>query len=152
MLGYIILTFDKKPMLQLSFFLSVVRCEFQCRSSCSIISKYLTWNEGLIFWPLMQKLRCLVVILFLGLNIRSSVLLVFKDSLFALTHSTTNCKSLLICLFIFSIDLSVRIRLVASAKWWTELNSTALCKSLINKINKRGPKTDLWGIPYIKYF
>ena len=57
MLGYIILTFDKKPMLQLSFFLSVVRCEFQCRSSCSIISKYLTWNEGLIFLTTDAKIE-----------------------------------------------------------------------------------------------
>ena len=92
------------------------------------------------------------MILFLGLNITSSVLLVFKDSLFALIHWTTNFKSLFICLFIFFIDLSVRMRLVSSAKWWTELNSTDLYKSLMNKINRRGPKTDSCGTPYIIYF
>ena len=139
-------------MLWLSCFLSFVRCKFQCKSSCSIIPKYLTCDEGLIFWPLIRKLKCLVMILFLGLNITSSVLLVFKDSLFALIHWTTNFKSLFICLFIFFIDLSVRMRLVSSTKWWTELNSTYLCKSLINKINRRGPKTDHCGTPDIKYF
>ena len=112
----------------------------------------MTRDESLIFWPLMRKLRCLVIILFLDLNITSSVLLVFKDSLFALIHSTTSFKSLFICLFIFFIDLSVRIRLVSSAKWWTELNSTALCKSLISNINRRDPKTDPCGAPYLKYF
>ena len=56
------------------------------------------------------------MILFLGLNITSSILLVFQDSLFALIHSTTNFNSLFICLFIFLIDFSVRIRLVSSAK------------------------------------
>ena len=140
-------------MLWLSCFLSFVRCEFQCKSSCSIIPKYLTYcDEGLIFWPLMRKLRCLVMILFLGLNITSSVLLVFKDSLFAQIHWTTNFKSLCICLFIFFIDLSLRIRLVSSAERWTELNSTDLYKSSINKINRRGPKTDPCGTQYIKYF
>ena len=112
----------------------------------------MTGDEGLIFWPLMQKLSCLIIILFLGLNITSSVLLVFKDSLFALIYSTTSFKSLFICIFIFFVDLSVRIRLVSSAKWWTELNSTALCKSLINNINRRGPKADPCGTPYFKYF
>ena len=139
-------------MLWLSFFLSFIRCKFQHILSCSIIPKYLTCDEGSIFWSLMWKLRCLVMILFLGLNITSSVLLVFKDSLFALIHWTTYYKSLFICLFIFFIDLSVRIRLVLSVKWWTELNSTDLCKSLINIINRRGPKTDPCGTPYIKYF
>ena len=137
-------------MLRLSFFLSFLRCEFQCRSSCSIIPKYLTWDEGLIFWPLMRKLRCLVIILFSDLNITSLVLLEFKDSLFALIHSTASFKSLFICLFIFFIVLSVTIRLVSSAKWWIELNSTALCKSLINNKNRRGPKADPCGTPYFK--
>ena len=127
------LTFNNRPTLQLNFFLSFIRCESQCKSSCSIIPKYLTWDDGLIFWPLMRKFRRLVIILFLDLNITSSVLLVYKDSLFVLIHSTTSFKSLFTCLFIFFIDLSVRIRLVLSAKWWTELTSTALCKSLKNK-------------------
>ena len=91
-------------MLRLSCFLSFVRCEFQCKSSCSIIPKYLTCDEVLIFWPLMRKLRCLVMILFLGWNITRSVLLVFEDSLFALIHWATNFRFLFICLFIFFID------------------------------------------------
>ena len=102
---------------------------------------------------LMWKLRCLLIILFLDWNIASSVLLVFKDSLFALIHSKTSLKSLFICLFIFSTDMSVRIRLlVSSAKWWTELNSAALCKSLINIIFRSGRKTYPCGTPYFKYF
>ena len=139
-------------MLRLSCFPSFVRCELQCRSSRSIIPKYLTWDEALMFWLLIRKLRCLVITLFLDLNVTSSVLLVFKDSLFSLMHSTITFKFLFICFFIFFIDLSVRIRLVSSAKRWIELNSTALCKSLINNIDRKGPKTDPGRTPYFKYF
>ena len=69
-------------MLWFSLFPSFVRCKFQCRSSYSTIPKYLTWHEDLISWPLMQKLRCLVIILFLDVNITSSILLVFRAYLF----------------------------------------------------------------------
>ena len=126
-------------MLQLSFFLSFVRCESQCRSSCSIIPKDLTSEEGLIFWPLMPKLRC-------------SVLLVFNNSLFAQIHSNNQFQVCLYTFFYLFIDYSVRVRSVSSAKWWTELNLTALCKLWINNINRRGPKTGPCGTPYFKYF
>ena len=130
-------------MLRLIFFPSFVRRDFQCISSCSIIPKYLTWDEALIFWLLMmQTLRGLVIILFLDLSTSSPVLLLFKGILFALIHSMTSFKSQFICLLIFFIDLSVRINFVSSVKWWTELNSAALCKLLINKINRGLPKTD----------
>ena len=121
-------------------------------SSCCVIPKYLTWDESLIFWPLMWKFKCLVIILFLDLNITNSVLLVFKDSLFALIHSTTSFNSLLIYFIILFIDLSARIKLLSSAKWWTELNSMALCKSLINNINRRGLKLILVGLLTLNIF
>ena len=43
-------------------------------------------------------------------------------------------------------------RFVSSAKWCAELNSTALCRSLINKIKRRSPSTDSWGTPYLICF
>ena len=139
-------------MLWLSFFSKFVRCASQCKSSCRMIPKYRTWLDYLSFWPLTRKLSCLVIFLFLGLNNTISVLLAFSDSLFALTQSTVNFKSQLICLLIFLSDLAMRSRFVSSAKSCTEVNSTALCKSLINKIKRRGPRTDPWGTPYLMVF
>ena len=136
-------------MLQLSFFPRLVKCILQCRSSCSVTPKYRTWGDGSIFLPLMRKLRSLVIILFLSLNIAISVLLVLCDSLLALIQSTVSFKSLLICLLNFLSDLSIRRRLVSSAKWWAELNTTVLWKSLINKIKRSGPRTEPWGAPYL---
>ena len=134
-------------MLRLSFFSRIVRFASQCKSSCRMTPKYRTWLDCLIFLPLTRKISCLVIFLFLGLNNTISVLLAFSDSLFALIQSTANFKSLLICLLIFLSDLSMRSRFVSSAKWCTELNSTALCRSLINKIKRRGPRTDPRGMP-----
>ena len=72
--------FDNRPTLRLSLFPRFDRYLFQCKSSCSISPKYLTWFVGLIFWSLSRKLRCLVIVLFLGLNIIISVLLAFKEN------------------------------------------------------------------------
>ena len=85
-------------MLQLSFFFRLARCVVQCKSSCSITPKYFIWDDGWSFCPLMQKLRCLLFFLCLGL---SSVLLVFKDNLLALIDSATSFRSLFMYLFIF---------------------------------------------------
>ena len=106
--------------LQLSLFPRFDRYLFQFKSSSSITPKYLTWFVGFIFWPLSRKLRCLVIILFFVLNIIISVLLAFKESLFALTHSEVEQN--------------------------TELYWTARWRSLMNKIKSRGPKTDPCGI------
>ena len=98
-LGMQCLIFDNRSMLRLSFSSRLNNCMFQCRSSCSMTPKYWTWDVGSIFLPLMQKLRYLVTILFLGLNISISVLLVLSHSLFALIQSTLIFKSLLIFSF-----------------------------------------------------
>ena len=39
-------------------------------------------------------------------------------------------------------------RLVSSAKGWTLQNFIALCKSLMDSKNKRGPRTGPCGTPY----
>ena len=135
-------------MLWLSFFLRSPKCVAQCKSSCSVTPRYLTWYIYWNFSPLLRKLRFFVIVLFLDLNVTSSVLLVFKDSLLALTHSTTSFWFLFICLFNFFRDFSTRSILVLSAKWCTVLNSIFLCRSLINGMNRRGPKTDPYGTPY----
>ena len=56
----------------------------------------------------MRKLRFFVIFLFLDLNTTSSVLLVFKDSLLVLIHSTTSFRSLFIWLFNIFSDFSAR--------------------------------------------
>ena len=60
-----------------------------------------------------------------GLNSKIAVLLVFKDTLFALSHVVRSFKSWLICLFIFFKELSTSSKLVSSAKWCTLLNFMA---------------------------
>ena len=87
-------------MLRLSFFSKFAKM-FQGRSSCSMTPKCQTCEDSSI--------------LFLGLNITISVLLVLSDSLFAPIQSTVSFKTLLICLLIFLSDLSMRKRLVSSA-------------------------------------
>lgn len=136
-------------MLRLSFSSRLNNCMFQCRSSCSMTPKYWTWDVGSIFLPLMQKLRYLVTILFLGLNISISVLLVLSYSLFALIQSTLIFKSLLICLLIFLSDLPTKKRLLLWTNRWTELILKALCKLLINKIKRRTPRTKRLGTLYL---
>ena len=96
----------------------------------------------------MRKLRCFVIVLFLDLNITSSVLLVFKNSLIALIHSNTSVRSLFMCLFNFFSDVSTKNILVSTEKWCTVLNSIYLCRSLINNMKRRGPKIDSSRTPY----
>ena len=119
-LGTLCLIFDSRPTLRLSFFPRFYKYLFQCKCSCSITPKYLTWFVGLIFLPLSRKLRCLVIVLFLGLNIIILVFLAFKESLFALAHSTISFRSLLTFLFNCLSDFSTTRRFVSSANWWTE--------------------------------
>ena len=133
----------------LVFFSRFVICTSQCKSSCRMTPKYRTWLDCLIFWPLTRKLSCLVIFLFLGLNNTISVLLAFKIVCLLWSSQQLIFKSLLICLLIFLSDLSVRSRFVSSAKWCTELNSTALCRSLISQVRRRGPRTDPWGTTYL---
>ena len=119
------LIFVGKPMLRLSLFSKFIRCASQCQSSCRMTPKYRTWLDCLTIWPLTQKLTCLVVFLFLGLNNIISILPAFSDGFFVLIQSTVNFKSLLICLLIFLSDFSMKNRFLSSSKWCTELNSTA---------------------------
>ena len=58
-------------------------------------------------------------------NSKISVLLVFKDILFALSQVVRSFKSCLICLLIFFKELSTSIKLVSPAKWCTLLNFMA---------------------------
>ena len=58
----------------------------------------------------------------LGLGSKILVLLVFKDTLFALSHVARSFISFLMCLFIFFKELSASSKLVPSVKWCTLLN------------------------------
>ena len=139
---------ESRPILWLSFLFRFTKCIVQCKKSCSITPKYLIWDDGWIFCPLMRKLKCLVIYSCLDLNITSSDLLVFKDNLLAVIHSTTSFRSLFMYLFIFMSDFSMKSILVLSAKWCTVLNSTTSWMLLINNMKRRGHRTDPCGTPY----
>ena len=65
-------------------------------------ARYLSCVFRGIYWPLILKFRCFVMFLLdLGLNRKVSILLVFKDILFALSHLVKSFRSWLICLFTF---------------------------------------------------
>ena len=110
--------------------------------------RYLTCIFHGIYWPLIQKFRCVVKFLLdLDLNnSKTSVLLVFKDILFALSQVVRSFTSWLICLFIF-LKGYLQVKLVSSAKWCTLLNFKTLFKSLIYVRRNSGPRTEPCGTP-----
>ena len=77
-----------------SFLLSLLKRSGEGVQKIAEKIHYLSWdafvNDPLIFWTFIQKLRCLAIDLFLGLNTIILVLLVFKESLFVITHSTVS--------------------------------------------------------------
>ena len=91
----------------------------QLRNSVNKISpRYLTSLILLIYWLLILKLRCLVMLDWdFDQNNIISVLLTFNGILFALSQMFSSFKSWLMCLFIFFSDLSDSSRFVSSAKW-----------------------------------
>ena len=106
-------------------------------------------SEWFSFFATNVKVKMFDGSLFPGLNITISVLIALGDSLLAITRWIVSFKSLLIWLLIFLSNLSTRRRLKSFAKWWTELNSTAFRKSLMNTIKRRGPKTKLCITAYL---
>ena len=56
---------NKYKFSQQHFFFRWTKSVTQCESSCIVTPRYLTWNVGSIFWPLMQKLWCFVIAVFL---------------------------------------------------------------------------------------
>ena len=136
--------FCQKPN-PISFFFSWLK--YKSQSTCSLILKprYLTCAFRGIYWPLILKFRCFVMLLLdLGLNSKISVLLVFKDILFALSHVVRSFKSWLICLLIFFKELSASSKLVSSAKWCTLQNFVAWF--LVNNIYQKEQWTENWTL------
>ena len=70
-------------------------------------------------------------------------------SLYLEIHSTTNFRSLLVCLLSFFDEFSLSKRLLSSAKWCTVEDSTALWKSLMKRIKGIGANIDPWGTPIL---
>ena len=69
---------------------------------CSFIVKprYINYFAHEIHWPLTLKFRCFVIfVLDLGLDSKTTVLLIFIDILLPLSRVVTNFKSWLMCLF-----------------------------------------------------
>ena len=78
----------------------------QLRNSFEVSPRYLTSLIPPIYWPLILKLMCLVMLNWhFDLNNIISVLLAFNDTLFALSQMFSSFESWLMCLFIFFSDL-----------------------------------------------
>ena len=126
--------------------------EFLFLLRCSLIvrPRYLTCVFRGIYWPLILKFWCFIMFLLdVGLNSKISVLLVFKDILFALNFVVRTFKLWLICLFIFFKELSISSRLVSSTKWCTLLNFMAWFRSLMY-IRKQWTKN--WTLQDPKFY
>ena len=71
---------------------------------CSFIVKprYISYFAYEMHWPLTLKFRCFVIfVLDLGLDSKTTVLLIFIYILLALSPVVTNFKSWLMCFFFF---------------------------------------------------
>ena len=83
----------------------------------------------------------------LDLKITISVFFTLSKILFAFNQLTRRFKSALTFWFSFLIELLRHNRLLSSAKWWTLQNVIAWLRSSIYNKNRRGHRTDPWGIP-----
>ena len=132
----------------LSFFFSWLKYKSQLRCLLIVKPRYLTYVFFGIYWPLILKFRYFVMFLFdLCLSSKILVLLVFKDTLFALSHVVRSFKSWLLCLFMFFKELSTSSKLVSSTKWCTLLNFMVWFKSLIYIRKSSGWQTEPCGTP-----
>lgn len=110
-------------------------CDFQHKFSSRMTPTNFVSLTLLISIPFM--LIEAPVSLFLLLNIMKSVLLRFNDNLFRSNHVFTLLSTCLIPeLDFYKIHLSYLV---------------ALTRSLINKINSFGPRTEPWGTPHCMY-
>ena len=130
----------------LSFFFSWLKYKSQLRCLLIVKPRYLTYVFFGIYWPLILKFRYFVMFLFdLCLSSKILVLLVFKDTLFALSHVVRSFKSWLLCLFMFFKELSTSSKLVSSTKWCTLLNFMVWFRSLIYIRKSSGWQTEPCG-------
>ena len=110
---------ESKPIARLSFFFRWVKWVLHSRNLLTTRLRYFTSLILSTRWPLILKFRCLAILAWdFGLNKIISVLLAFNDILFALSQVFRSFRLWLMCLFMFFNDLSERIKLVSSAKWW----------------------------------
>ena len=141
------LNFASRSFVLFNFCLNWIIYSFNARCSSIITPRYLVRFLGMIFCPLRQTLRSLVICFEWDLNITISVLLTFGEILLALSHWTKLERSWLIFLFIsFKEELTYKV-LVSSAKWCTDENIIPLLRSLIYIRNSRGPNFEPWGKP-----
>ena len=99
-LGAKCVLFARSPIPALSLFFSLLKYKFQ--SGCSFIVRpnYLTCVVCGIYWAMILKFSCFVLsLLYLGMNSKISVLLVFIYILFALSHVVRRFKSCFFYLF-----------------------------------------------------
>ena len=111
--------------------------------------RYFTLIVGIIFWPIILKLRCLVISCFLFLKTIISVFPVLRESFFTTNPLTESFDVTVYKFDDFLRDFTNNKWLVSSSKWCTELCMIALCKSLIKSKNNTAPSTDPCGTPYV---
>ena len=83
----------------------------------------------------------------MGLNKVISILSTFKDTLLAFSQLVKFVKSSFSILFSFLIELFVYNKFVSSANWWNLQYLIASFRSLMYKMNNKGPKTHPSGTP-----
>ena len=96
------LIFARGLIPRLTFLFSSFGYISQSNCSFSLRPNYMTCIFRGINFPLILKFRCFVMFLLdLGLNSKISVLLIFKDILFAISHVLRSFKSWLVCFLSF---------------------------------------------------
>ena len=144
-LGAKCLIFAGSPIPALSFFFSLLKYTFQSRCSFIVRPNYLSCVVCRIYWPMILKFRCVVLsLLYLGMNSKISVLLVFIYILFALSHVVRRFKSFFMFFLIFFKELSTSSKLVLSANWCTLLYFMACFRSLMNIKESNKPRSELF--------
>ena len=111
-------------MALLRFGIKVFKWVYHDSESFRTTPRFFSLIVGIIFWPLILKLRLFVISCFLFLRTIISVFPVLTD-------------------------FSANKRLVLSAKWCYELFMIALCNLLVKSRNNKGPGTDLCGRPCV---
>ena len=107
------------PLALLSFCLSVFIYSLNDRCSSMITPNNLVQRFGSIFCQLSLKFKFLCICFVDDLKTTFSVLLTFKDILFALSHWTRLERSKLNVLFKFLREWLLYKKFVSSAKWST---------------------------------
>ena len=131
----------------LSFGIKVFKWVSHDSESFRKTPKYFTLIVGIIFWPLILKLRYFFYLLGFVFKGYYFCFPSIKEE-FVTTNPLTENFEVTVYKFVdFLRDFSANKSIVSSAKWCKELFKIALCHSLIKSRNNKGPSADPCGTP-----